>query len=35
METALAAPVSGVIKSVHVEDGSQVSAGDLVVEIES
>ncbi|CAM9913442.1 unnamed protein product, partial [Heterosigma akashiwo] len=33
METSVAATCSGTVKSVHVDDGEQVGAGDLVVEI--
>ncbi len=35
METTLAAPVSGVIKALHVTAGEQLAAGDLVVEIDA
>jgi len=35
METSVAATCSGTVKSVHVDDGEQVGAGDLVVEIET
>lgn len=35
METLVTAPVSGVIKALHVVQGDQLAAGDLVVEIET
>jgi pyruvate carboxylase len=33
METAVTSPISGVVKALHVIEGAQLTAGDLIVEV--
>jgi pyruvate carboxylase len=35
METNVGSPTSGTVKAIHVAVGAQVTAGDLVVEIDN